>query len=367
MLIHHFRVVISTIFATVFIVIFSLPSSGQENEKVAVLYFTDHSNFGSGGGCMSVWPLNVIFGTGQKREAWDLKSGFRDILNERLGESGYNIIEPSSVDKALEEVGKENLAELAGELDVDIMIVGDIRKFEQHRIRARSQGPTTLSSGSSMTMVAMGGVGGFFYSASINTDIAIYDSLGDELEHTKINSKKDLQDFYMGVGPATAHYHGGDGRKESDALEQDPPIVDYRKLDNMKFGTDEFKNRTLFGIATIDVMDKIVEKVEEYLEPTLLVPIQGKIIYIGTGKRLKKNEVYIDLGAGDRIRQGHMLGVYMEILQLTDPDTGKKLDTLAEEKIGILRVSKVEAEHLSIAEIVEGTGKIEKGHIVRRE
>ena len=149
--------------------------------------------------------------------------------------------------------------------------------------------------------------------------------------------------------------------------EPQPPIVDYKKLDTVKFSTDEFKNRTLFGIATMDVMSKIVAEVKEHLEPVELPPVQGEIIYVGTGKRLNENEVYINLGAGDEIRPGHRLGVYIEGLPLTDPSTGEELGTLDEEKIGVIKVTKVEADHLSIAEIVEKTGQIERGNIVRRE
>ena len=344
--------------------IICFPSPCQENEKIAVLYFTDHSGFDSGGGCLSAWPLNVLFGTGQKREKWDLKSGFRDVLNERLSEAGYNIIEPSYVDKVLQEMGKEDTAALADKLNADIMIVGDIRKFQQHRNRASSQGPTRLASGENMKLAAMGGIAGFFYSSTVKTDVTLYDSSGDEMERMEANSKKNLRDFYMGVGPLTHHREGGEASKRSDDLEL---IVDHRKLDTMKFGTDEFKNRTLFGIATMDVMDKIVDEVDEYLDPAVMLPVQGKIIYVGTGKRLKGNEVYIDLGAGDGVRPGHRLEVYIEGMQLTDPDTGEKLETLAEKKIGAIRISKVEADHLSIAEIIEKTGEIERGNIVKRE
>ena len=355
--------IISFALMIVFTITICSLSSSQESDKVAVLYFTDHSRFDSGGGCLSFWPLNVIFGTGQKRERWDLKSGFRDMLNEKLTEAGYNIVEPGHVDVILRETGGKNLSKLADKLGADIMIIGDIKKFQQHRTRASSQGPTMLDSGETMSMSVMGGIGGFFYSATVKTDIAIYDSSGDELDRAEINSKKDLRDFYMGVGPMT--YHRGDTNEKDDKPE---PIVDYEKLDKMKFGTDEFKNKTLFGMATMDTIDKIVAKVQEHSKPAELTPVQGKIVYVGTADgRVKENQVYIDLGAGDGIKTGNKLGVYIPGLQLTDPDTGKELGKLAEEKIGVIKVSKVEADHLSLAEIVEKTGQIERGNIVRRE
>jgi hypothetical protein len=361
----HCRLFIYVFLSMLLSVILHSPSLAQDGTKVAVLYFTDHSRFDSRGGCLSIWPLSAIFGSGQKREKWELKSGFRDMLNERLSEAGYNIVEIDDVDNALQEKGKENLAALAGDLDADVMIIGDIRKFEQHRMRARSQGPTTLSNTGDMRMVAMGGVGGFYYSSTVRTDVSLYDNSGDEMERAEIRSKKDLQDFYMGVGPMM--YHKGDTKEETEGSQKQNPIVDYKKLDATKFGSDEFKTRTLFGMATMDVMDQVVDKVEEYLEPAKLMDVKGKILYVGTGQLLKENEVYIDLGAGDGIRAGHRLGIYAEGLELTDPDTGEKLGVVAEEKVGTLRVSKVEADHVSIAEVIEKTSKIEKGNVVKRD
>lgn len=354
------------LFAIVFTTAFCLPSSGQEGGKVAVLYFTDHSRFDSGG-CLSLGPLKYIFGTGQKREKWDVKSGFRDLLNERLSEAGYNIVEPRYVDRAIQEAGEKNPAALASELGADAMIVGDIRKFEQHRARARHSQAPTIASGEAMTIRAIGGIGGYYYSASVETDTTIYDSSGDELESAEINSKKDLQDFFMGLGPMTKSFRRGDGMDKDKSSEQEPPIVDYSKLNAMKFGSDEFKNRTLFGVTTMDVMGKIVAKVGEHIKPAISFPVQGKIIYVGTGERLKDNEIYINLGAGDGIRPGLRLGVYIEGLQLTDPDTGEELGTVDEKKVGVIKVSKVEADHLSIAEVIEKTGQIERGNTVKRE
>ena len=365
MLAYQFRTVIFAVFVLVLTVILCFSSFGQEGGKVAVLYFTDHSGFDSGGGCLSIWPLSVIFGSGQPREKWDLKSGFRDMLNEKLTEAGYSIVEPGYVDEALQDVGQENMAALVDKLDADIMIVGDIRKFVQHRFRLSSQGPTTIQSGQGMTLAAMGGIGGFFYSATIKTNVTIYDNSGDEMESGEIDSKKDLNDFYMGVGLMT--YHKGDSKETDEGTKPQNPIVDYDKLDKMKFGSDEFKNRTLLGMTTMDAMSQIVDKVTEYLTPAKLAAIEGKIIYVGTGERLKENEVYINLGAGDGVMPGNRLGVFMKGLQLTDPDTGEELGSVAEEKVGVIKISKVEDGHLSIAEIIEKSGQIERGNIVKQE
>lgn len=346
------------------ILIISFPSICQGYEKVAVLYFTDNSKFDSGG-FFSFWPFSVIFGSGQKREKWELSSGFRDMLNEKLTESGYDIIEPAYIDKILKETKKGNLKELAGKLDADIIIIGNVKKFEQHRTRASSQGPTQLNPSDSISMVTMGGLGGFFYSATVKTHVMMYDNSGEEIENSNFDSKKDLKDFYMGVGPLT--YHRGDSKEEKEDLEKRSPIVDYKKLDVMKFGGDEFKNETLFGAATMDVMEQIANKIGENLTPTEIANVNGKIIYVGTGDRLKENEVYINIGAGDGVKPGMRLGVYIEELKLTDPDSGKELGIVPEEKIGAIKITKIETEHLSVAEIVEKIKQIERGNVVKRE
>ena len=98
MLTYRFRMVMSIMSVLFLAIIVCSSSSGQEGGKVAVLYFTDHSGFDSGGGCLNIWPLRVIFGSGQPRETWDIKSGFRDMLNEKLTEAGYSIVEPGYVD-----------------------------------------------------------------------------------------------------------------------------------------------------------------------------------------------------------------------------------------------------------------------------
>lgn len=365
MLSYRFRIFVSAICAIICTVIVCSPSWGQEGGKIAVLPFANHSGFDSNSGCMSVWPLNVIFGSGNKGEKWDISAGFRDMLNEKLSEAGYSIVEPDLVDEALKSTGGKDMAALVRKLDADILIVGDIREFDQHRMRASSQGPTRLSSGGGMQLSAMGGVGGYYYSATVNTDIIIYDNSGDKVDDVEVNAKKDVRDFYMGVGLMT--YHRGDTNEGKDGTKPQNPIVDYGKLDKMEFGSDEFNNRTLFGMTIMDVMDQIVVKIERYLSPAELVIAQGKIIYVGTGERLKENEVYINLGAGDEAKTGQRLGIFIKGIQLIDPDTGEELGSIAEKKVGVIRISKVEAEHLSIAEVIEKTGEIERGNIVKRE
>jgi curli biogenesis system outer membrane secretion channel CsgG len=378
MLAHRFRLLSATFSVILLAGILCSSSSGQGEDKVAVLYFTSEISSCPGCGCFCVWPLSLIFKSEQTREDWDLKSGFRDILNERLTEAGYNIIEPGYVDQVLQEAGSENMTALAEKLGADIMITGNIKKFQQHRTRASSEGPTVISSVQDTEtttaqgqdtgrLTATGGFGGYHYSASVKTDVTIYDSSGDELESSEISLSRDLSNFYMGVGPLTKNRYGGDAGKKDSDLEYKPPIVDYDKLDTMKFGTDEFKYRTLFGMAAIAAMDEVVAKVNEYLEPDELKTIEGKIIYVGTGERLKENEVYIDLGAGDGIKTGYEFGIYIGSTTLTDPDSGEELGAIPEKKVGMVKVSKIEADHLSIAEIIEKTGQIERGNIIRRE
>lgn len=366
-------VIFLTLVLVVTIILPSL-SKAQTEKKVAVVYFLDHSKFDRGSGCgfISLGPLNSIFGTGQKKEKWELASGFRDILNESLKNSGYNVIEPSYIEGIIKDSGKDNLVGLARKLGADVLIVGDITKFEQHRTRISSSGPTSASTPTGgdmgMTMNLMGGIGGYYYASSVKTTVTLYDNTGDELDKANIESKKDLQDFTFGMGPLSKSYQGGEANKKGDSKEKEP-IVEFQKLDKMKFGTDVFMKQTLFGLATTDVMNQIVAKVGDHIEPTPKVKsnVEGKIIYIGDNKHLKENEAYIDLGSADGLTVDSKLGVYIEELTLTDPDTGKELKKIPEKKVGLIKVSKIEADHLSIAEIVEGLGEIEKGNIIRPE
>jgi hypothetical protein len=314
-------------------------------------------------------PLNSLFGVGQSREKWNLSLGFRDLLNESLKSSGYDIIEPSYVDQVIKESGKDNISGLASRLGADIVMIGDITKFEQHRNRISSQGPTRASTGGeyNMQMNFMGGLAGYFYTSTVKATFVIYDNSGNEMSNSEINSKKDLKDFYIGIGPLSKNYKGGDASDKENQKESQEPIVDYKKLDTMKFGTEEFKSKTLFGLATMDVISQMVTKVSEHVEPSSQPSVLGKIIYIGDGKHLKENEAYVDLGAGDGLIAGHKFGVYLEGVILTDPSTGKELGKSPDKKLGSIKITKIEAEHLSVVEIVEGLGQISKGNIIKAE
>ncbi len=343
----------------------------QNGQRVAVLYFADHSKFDSGSGCgwFSLGPLNSLFGIGQSREKWDLSSGFRDLLNESLKSSGYNIVDPSYVDQVIKSSGRNNISELAEKLSADIVVIGDITKFEQHRTRVSSQGKSVASTGGEygMNMNLMGGLAGYYYNSTVKVKFTIYDNSGAELESGEVISKKDLQDFYIGLGPLSKNYKGGDAHSSGEKNESQAPIVDYKKLDTMKFGTDEFKNKTLFGLATMDVINQMITNIGNFVEPIYQPKVLGKIIYVGDGKYLKENEVYIDLGASDGLVIGHKLGVYIEGITLSDPDTGDELGKGQDKKIGMIKITKIEADHLSIAEIIEGLGQVGKGNLIKAE
>ncbi|MEK7397658.1 MAG: hypothetical protein AAB116_12070 [Candidatus Poribacteria bacterium] len=363
-----FKIIFVIIFTLFFLQSFSYAQNGQ---RIAVLYFSDHSKFDSGSGCswFSLGPLNSIFGIGQSREKWNLSSGFRDLLNESLKSSGYSIIEPSYVDEVIRESGRDNISGLANKLGADIVMVGNITKFEQHRTRVSSQGPTRANTGGEYSMQAnfMGGLAGYYYSSSVKTVFMVYDNSGTEVDRSEITSKKDLQDFYIGIGPMSKNYKGGEASDKEKPKESQQPIVDYKKLDTMKFGTNEFKDKTLFGLATMDVVNQMVTKVSEHVEPSSQPNVMGKILYIGDGKYLKENEVYIDLGAGDGLVVGNKFAVYIEGIVLTDPNTGKELGKSPDKKLGSIKITNIQAEHLSIAEIVEGLGQIAKGNIIKAE
>ena len=127
-------------------------SDATPKKRIAVLYFEDHSRFDSSTGCGCVPTfIGNIFGT---KKRWDLEAGFAKMLNRKLAET--NVYEPVSKDELLGAMAlmaplpsqnlKQNLKKLnqaqratfAKHLKADVIVVGDIRKFNQERMRANA-------------------------------------------------------------------------------------------------------------------------------------------------------------------------------------------------------------------------------------
>ena len=132
------------------LLILLVPSSFAAPKRVVVLYFEDHSRFDhpTGCGCIPTGPFGKFFGGRKGHTRWHLKEGFTEILNRKLGQS--EVYEPVSQDELLDAMAESGLsrrglrsdpekrAQLAKTLKVQALIVGDIRKFNQERVKANA-------------------------------------------------------------------------------------------------------------------------------------------------------------------------------------------------------------------------------------
>ena len=169
--------------------------------RVAVLYFEDNSNFDNPVGCGCIPNfVGVIFST---KKMWDLEAGFQTILNRKLAET--TIYQPVSRDELLDAMAemaisrhnlkldknqREKLAEL---LNVDVLIVGEIKNFGQRRMKAEASRSLTESgretqsvplSASYMTRFAAMGHRNRAY---VKLNMKFYEASGNEIATVPIN------------------------------------------------------------------------------------------------------------------------------------------------------------------------------------
>ena len=193
-----------------------VPSSFGVSKRVVVLYFEDHSRFDhpTGCGCIPTGPFSGLFGGRKHHKRWHLKEGFTELLNRKLEKS--EIYEPVSQDELLDAMAEtglsrralsdsKNRAQLAKALKVDALIVGDIRKFNQERVKANAgrlirQGAQGFQNA---TANYVGGVQvrGSLYIASIQLEMQLFGTSGDEIGNPKIASRKQHQLGGLTMGP----------------------------------------------------------------------------------------------------------------------------------------------------------------------
>ena len=190
------------------LLILPAPSSFAVPKRVVVLYFEDHSRFDhpTGCGCIPTGPFSPLFGgrTGHKR--WHLKEGFTELLNRKLEQS--EVYEPVSQDELLDAMAElglsrrglgsdaEKRAQLAKALQVQALVVGDIRKFNQERVKANA-GRLIRQGGAGYygTASYVGGMQlrGSLYIASIQLEMRFFGTSGTEIDNPKLGSRKQHQ------------------------------------------------------------------------------------------------------------------------------------------------------------------------------
>ena len=383
------------------LLILLVPSSFAAPKRVVVLYFEDHSRFDhpTGCGCIPTGPFGKFFGGRKGHTRWHLKEGFTELLNRKLGQS--EVYEPVSQDELLDAMAESGLsrrglrsdpekrAQLAKALKVQALIVGDIRKFNQERVKANA-GRLIRQGGQgygSATASYVGGVQlmGSLYVASIQLEMQFFGTSGTEIDNPKIAARKQHQIGGTRIGPfeAVVTEQGTELQfGQSPGLKRNPrPIVAPSELNKIEFGSEQY-NKTLFGMATNDALHKIVLALRENIGPALPgaeitvqnnrsksgqpspqpTVIQGSIVYVDSKD---PENTYINIGSDKGVTLNQQLRVYTAE-SLIDPDTGDVLGVIPKQ-VGVIKVVEVQSDRLSRAQIIEGFGKIKKGDRVREE
>ena len=368
----------------IFSVISNLSYSSDFVRRVAVLQFDDHSNFDSptGCGCLPTWPFNILFGSKTIGKKWDLKTGFPSMLIEQLDQRDY--YQPISPDELLDAMARLNLskkkvqkseesrAKLAKELELDALIVGDIRKFGQERLRGEASRQYAQRDGSSGNIGGFTGAisaKGYYYSATVEVELLIYGHSGSLLSKRRVRSKRryELGGAKIAAVEAVISSEGTDVKIGNKRItkQTSKPIVTQKELRQIKFGSEKYK-RTLLGIVTLEALDQAIEELRQAIGPTDSQlekpshPVSGKIAFVDSED---PTETYINLGSKHGIATGHKLAVYHAV-SIKDPDTGEVLG-ITQKKIGLIEITEVISDRLSRVKILKGFGEIKKGDLVK--
>ncbi|MFH1612425.1 MAG: hypothetical protein ABIB46_01635 [bacterium] len=251
---------------------------------------------------------------------WNLSRGLSELLEKEL-QSKYNLVEKYEVDKWLKEsnislielLNKENLIKIGNFFDCSYIILGEIKQFKIDKIGVYAS--------------PSGGVKTFYVQVQLN--ISIFDVenkkniLLNKIFEQKITNSKLIFTF-LGIPDP-----------------KDTKMNEFFRLKKMYFGSEEFKQTLVF--QAIDVINKkIVEEINKFIISDKI--IEGIILY------RDKNEIYINLGFLDQIKESDEMFVYNE---------GKK--------IGILKIDLIKSDKLSRAIIVKENEEIKKNCIIKNK
>ena len=280
-------------------------------------------------------------------------------------------------------------AELAKALKVEALVVGDIRKFNQERVKANAgrlikqggMGYQGANLGYSSRLQLMGSL----YIVSIQLEMQFFGTSGNKIDNPKIAARKQHQvgGARIAALEAVVTEQGTELQiGQSPGLKRKPrPIVAPSELNQIEFGSDSY-NKTLFGMATEDALHKIVLALRENIGPALpgsdvavqnnvgkpgqpapqASIIQGSIVHVDSKD---PENAYINIGSAKGVTLNLQLRVYT-IESLVDPDTGDVLGVIPK-PVGVVKVVEVQTDRLSRVQIIEGFGEIKKGNRVKQE
>ena len=383
------------------LLILLVPSGLAAPKRVVVLYFENHSRFDhpTGCGCIPTGPFGKFFGGRKHHKRWHLEEGFTELLNRKLEQA--EVYEPVSQDELLDAMAESGLsrralqsdsqkrAQLAKALKAEALIVGDIRKFNQERVKANAgrlirQGGQGFQ-GATASYVSGVQLMGSLYIVSIQLEMRFFGTSGDEIDNPKIAARQQHQigGARIAALEAVVTEQGTELQfGQSPGLKRKPrPIVAPAELNEIEFGSAKY-DKTLFGMATDEALHKVVLALRENIGPALpgsdavvqnqasksgqpthqASIIQGTIIYVDSED---PENTYINIGSAKGVTINQQLKVYT-IESLIDPDTGDVLGVVPK-SVGLVKVVEVQSDRLSRVEIIEGFGEIKKGDRVKQE
>ena len=371
-------------------------------KRIAVLYFEDHSRFDSPTGCGCIPSfIGNLFST---KKRWDLEAGFAKMLNRKLVET--NMYEPISKDELLDamafmtlsrhglkKLNQEQRAELAKHLNADVIVVGDIRKFNQERFRTNAS--RTLREGGreaqrgpvGASYVAPVILRGSIHRATIKLNMKFYNASGNAVAEPRISASRDHN--YLGTKVASLEASRTEegtnltfGQTTESQRKNPRPIVKPVELNEIQFASAEY-DRTLFGIVTNEALIKVVLALRDSVGPNFITPwepktatakegqgkpaaapgepIKGKIQYVDSEH---PDKIYVNIGSNWDIAINQEFDVYTKGKPVRDLDTGEIL-TYVPKQIGRVAVSEILTDKVSIFRVVETTEPLKEGDIVR--
>ena len=375
-------------------------SDATTKKRIAVLYFEDHSRFDSptGCGCVPSFIGNMV--TTKKR--WDLEEGFARMLNRKLVET--NVYEPVSKDELLDgmafmtlsrqrlrKMDQKQRAALAKRLNADVIVVGDIRRFNQERLRTNAsrtlrEGGRPAAQRGTASYLAPVILRGSFYRVTIKLNMKFYNASGDVVAEPRISATRDHK--YIGTKfaslEASATEEGTNltyGQTPDTRRKNPRPIVKPTELNEIQFASVEY-DRTLFGVVTHEALIKVVLALRDSVGPNFITPwetktettkkaqgtsekvdgpIKGKIQYMDS-ENLDK--IYINIGSNRSIAINQKFAVYTKGKPVRDLDTGEVL-TYLEKQVAVVAVAEILNDKISVFRVVEMTEPLKMGDVVR--
>ncbi len=369
-------------------------------KRIAVLYFQDSSRFDSPTGCGCVPGfIGAIFST---KKRWDLEAGFAKMLNRKLVET--NVYEPVPTDELLDAMAmmtlsRHNLrkldqsqrAALAKHLNADVIVIGDIRHFNQERLRTNAsrtlreggrQAPQGQATASYTAPVILRGS---LHRVTIKLNMKFYNASGETVAEPRIATTRDHS--YAGTRfaslEASVTEEGTNltlGQTSEKQRRNPRPIVKPTELNEIQFASAEY-DRTLFGVVTNETLVKVVLALRDNVGPNFITPwepkpstaekektsssaaggpVKGKVQYVDNEN---PDKIYVNIGSDRGIAINQEFAVFTKGKPIRDIDTGEIL-TYVPKPIGTLAVSEILTGKVSVFRVVEITEPLKKGDIV---